>query len=68
MYIRHRFWENLVESSECSTEVGAFNLGSFRVNDLAEGVLLQEELLKDLITVLLIDVATSAHGIGPEDA
>merc|ERR1740139_698301 len=65
--VSHRLWQDLIETSKGSAKVRALNLSSLSVNNLAEGVLLQEELLKDLITVLLIDVSTSAHAIGPKD-
>lgn len=65
--VSHRLGQDLIETSKGSAEVRALNLSSLSVNNLAEGVLLQEEFLKDLITVLLIDVSTSAHAIGPKD-
>ena len=66
--IGHRLGQDFIEAAEGSAEIGAFDLSSFGVDDLGEGVLLEEEFLENLIAVLLVDIATSADAIGSENA
>ena len=68
MAVRHWLREDLVEAAESSTEVAAFNLSALCVNNLTEWVLLEEELFKYLVAVLLVNVAATTDGIRADDA
>ena len=67
MAVGHWFREDLVEAAESSTEVTAFNLGALSVNNLTEWVLLEEELFKYLVAVLLVNVASTTDAIRADD-